>query len=410
MGDSAAGIDRSIDTPGYSPFIGSDRATADRPFRAGAKSSGAVDAPAADIAGLIQLGMTRPQAGAEAEATDYFRRALDIGDQTLGAGNPDLMLILNDLTRLYLKQSRYADAEPLLLRLLDMKRSKGEDHPEVATVLASLAAVHQSLGRHESAEQLWRRVLDIRERTLAPNHYAIATTLEHLGDACAARGNIREALPAFQRALAIRERTLGETHPSVRTSKERIADLQPQAADEPLDSSSVSSVVASPDRYRLRSGDQLRLSPVGPAIREQSVAPARDVATVPAQQMMVVLQIPPADPEIRDPAPGRSADSFSAGQPAGVVPLRDALESIRDEMERPYTRPGLIPSLSVMVDTLTRVFSKKQVAAGTAAVIVVLLLLAVAKERAWGDLEQSAGITSAPAEQAAVDVPVVTAS
>src|SRR5450756_1108520 len=121
----------------------------------------------------------------------------------------DLMLLLNDLTRIYLRQSAYAAAEPLLLRLLEMTRNKGEDHPEVATVMASLATVRQALGRHESAEHLWRRVLDIRERTLAPNHFAIATALEHFGESCAARGKIREALAAFQRAHTIRERTLG---------------------------------------------------------------------------------------------------------------------------------------------------------------------------------------------------------
>src|SRR5205814_4996200 len=99
-------------------------------------------------------------------------------------------------TRLYLKQSEYSSAEPLLLRLLDLKRSKGEDHPEVATVLASLASVRQALGMHESAEQLWRRVLDIRERTLAPNHFATASALEHLGGSCAARGKLEEVLLA----------------------------------------------------------------------------------------------------------------------------------------------------------------------------------------------------------------------
>src|SRR3954463_6254089 len=245
MADPAIGIDRDIATTGYSPFVGGIR-----PLRSGGQPAGVSDPGVKDLAGLIQLGIAKLDAGADAEATDAFRKALEIGDQTLGADSPDLILILNDLTRLYLKQARHADAEPLLLRLLEMKRSKGEDHPEVATVLASLAGVQQALGRHESAEQLWRRVLEIRERTLAPNHFAIATALEHLGDACAARGNIREALPAFQRALTIRERTLGDTHPSVRTSKERIADLQLQAADDSLDPSSASAPLAL-DRYRL---------------------------------------------------------------------------------------------------------------------------------------------------------------
>src|SRR4029079_17206552 len=166
--------------------------------------------------------------GEDGEAQELFRQALEIADRTLEPTDPDVVLLLTELTRLYLRKSAFASAEPLLLRLFEIKRSKGDDHPEVGTVLASLATVRQELGRHESAEQLWRRVLEIRERTLAPNHFAIATALEHLGVACGARGKISEALNAFQAALSIREKTMGVDHPSLRASRERIADLKLQ--------------------------------------------------------------------------------------------------------------------------------------------------------------------------------------
>ena len=155
--------------------------------------------------------------------------------EALGPDDADLVLVLNDLIRLCLKQSSHALAEPLILRLLDIKRSKGEDHPEFATVLASLAGVRQALGRHEDAEQLWRRVIAIREQTLAPNHFTLATAFEHLGEVCAARGKFAEALKVSQRALAIREATLGRDHASLRSSRERIADLEMLAGEDILD-------------------------------------------------------------------------------------------------------------------------------------------------------------------------------
>ena len=229
MGDAATGFERGIETPGYSPIAGGDRGTTDRMILSPVQSTDAHGGPHPDLASLLRHGALKLEAGNDAEAEAFFRKALETGDRTVGPDHPDMILLLNDLTRIYLKQSAYASAEPLLLRLLEMKRSKGEDHPEVATVMASLATVRQALGRHESAEQLWRRVLEIRERTLAPNHFAIATALEHFGEACSARGKIREALAAFQRAHTIRERTLGSDHASLRTSRERIADLQLQA-------------------------------------------------------------------------------------------------------------------------------------------------------------------------------------
>jgi tetratricopeptide (TPR) repeat protein len=180
---------------------------------------------------------------------------LDLSERHLGEGHPDLVILLNDLSRLYLKQSAFEYAEPLLLRLLALKRSKGEDHPEVATVLASLASLRQSLGRYDSAEQLWRRVLEIRERTLAPNHFSLATTLEHLATTLAARGKTREGLQLYQRALSIRELTLGSDHPSLRASRERIADLQLQASEDSFAGGESGPTVAAP--LRLSPGDRI---------------------------------------------------------------------------------------------------------------------------------------------------------
>ena len=184
MADAATGFERSIETTGYSPVAGGDRGTTDRIIRSPVPAD-AHEGPHPDLAALLRHGALKLETGNDAEAEVFFRKALEIGDRTVGPDHPDMILLLNDLTRIYLKQSAYASAEPLLLRLLEMKRSKGEDHPEVATVMASLATVRQALGRHESAEQLWRRVLEIRERTLAPNHFAIATALEHFGDGSA---------------------------------------------------------------------------------------------------------------------------------------------------------------------------------------------------------------------------------
>src|ERR1700674_2311419 len=234
MADAATGFERGIETADYSPVAGGDRVTGDRIIRSPVPAD-ARDGPHQDLSLLLRHGVLKLELGNDAEAEEFFREALEISDRTVGPDHPDMILLLNDLTRIYLKQSAYASAEPLLLRLLEMKRSKGEDHPEAATVMASLATVRQPLGRHDSAEQLWRRVLEIRERTLAPNHFAIATALEHFAESCSARGKIREALAAFQRAHTIRESTLGSDHSSLRTSRERIADLQLQASDGSLD-------------------------------------------------------------------------------------------------------------------------------------------------------------------------------
>ena len=249
MTDSTTGFDRAHapyrpPSDGYDQRMEAARAALVRGDREGAEEALAnavaiaertPDGTAALAAALSRLGEVKHQHGKEGEAEQLFRRALEINEGLIGPEHPDLVVLLNDLSRLYLKRGAYADAEPLLLRLHAIKLTKGEDHPEVATVLASLASVRQALGRYDSAEQLWRRVLEIRERTLAPHHFSIATALEHLGETCAARGKLSEALRYRIRALAMREMTLDPGHPSLRVARERIADLQLQASEEAHD-------------------------------------------------------------------------------------------------------------------------------------------------------------------------------
>lgn len=406
MADAATGVERSLDPAAYSP-IPTDNQSRQGP---------AVDKGESELTSLIRVGAAKQEAGEFSEAADYFRRALEIGDRTLGAENPDLVILLNDLTRLYLRQSAYASAEPLLLRLLELKRTKGDDHPEVATVLASLAAVRRALGMHESAEQLWRRVLDIRERTLAPNHFATASALEHLGEACAARGKIREALSAFQRALSIRETTLGGEHASLRVARERIADLQLQASEDMLDPSAVIDPPVGQERYRLLSGNeatgrfaatvpelptpQIRLAshlstkvpPVTePRTREKKSSlvipltytppalPAEEATADSNGRETVVMPIPIVEPR------GRGGDEPPALATATVA-YRDALESVREEVEGASETTTIRQRVRDWLSRAATFLGRRETVAGITLTVIVMLGVAAATDRhAFGE-------------------------
>ena len=183
---------------------------------------------------LVRLGALYLEAGRLDDAETTLQRGLEASESHLGAGHPDLVVVLNELSMVHLKRSAYTKAEPLLVRLLALKRAKGENHPEVATVLSGLATVRERLGDHASAEKLYREALAIREDTLAPNHFAIASALEHVADTCAAHGRFAEALVLLRRALPMRELSLGVAHPSVRALRERISDFEMQESEEVL--------------------------------------------------------------------------------------------------------------------------------------------------------------------------------
>ena len=324
MSDSTARLDRAPAT--YDPstdsyeqrmdvaraaLAGGDRAAAERALEAAiAIAEGTADGSPALALALARLGEIKHLDGKQGEAEQLFRRALEINERALGQEHPDLVVLLNDLSRLYLKRGAHSEAEPLLLRLHAIKRAKGEDHPEVATVLASLASVKQALGLYDAAEQLWRRVLDIRERTLAPHHFSIATALEHLGDTCAARGKLNEALRHRLRALAMREMTLDPGHPSLRTARERIADLQLQASEEVLDIEAPDATHQAPVWLPV-APQGFPVAPVAPtAAAPPRVQASSSVSYQPPFSPQPAAQIPPTQPVARlsaEPAPASRA-------------------------------------------------------------------------------------------------------
>jgi len=379
MAEAATGSERGFDATVYSPAPSGDPSSPDRTKRTGLR---AVE-PAGDLyrefTSLQKLGALKQEMNSFAEAEDCFQKALQIGDRMLGAEHPEMIIVLNDLTRLYLKQGSYASAEPLLLRLLDLKKNKGEDHPEVATVLASLATVRQALGRHESAEQIWRHVVDIRDRTLAPNHFATATALEHLGESCAARGKIRAALAAFERAQLIRERTLGAEHPSVRTSRERIADLQLQGSEDSFYADDeIEQISKPPERFRLASGERTPVANLQAVVDDRAQKDAR-----PGERPSVLVMPRAAPTDAQADVAAANADEPLAGdaeplQLSTVVAYRDALESVRREIEEPTVAPTLWSRSQTLFSTTTALLHRRDVASVVAISAVALVLLGAA--------------------------------
>lgn len=375
-------------------FTKGDRLGAERALQAAVQLVEGVDGRGMELAStLIRLGALKREAGNLAEAEAAFVRALSVSETSLGTDHPDLVILLNDLSRLYLAQSAFEQAEPLLLRLLALKRHKGEDHPEVATVLASLAGVRQALGRHEEAEQMWRQVLEIRERTLAPNHFAIATTVERVAEACAARGKIREALQSFQRAHAIREATLGADHPSLRSSRERIADLQLQASEDRFSGE----VAAVPERPRLLPGDPTAAgAPPSARLatpRDVPIAAPRDVSTVTPRDVKTPRWAAVVEAEATTRRSGRFDEAIlmppnEASLPTVTTPhvepsqYLDVLMDIKSELDDTPTEQPSASRVGAMASIALFLRERRTAALlGAAAVVVPLVVMAAAAAR-----------------------------
>jgi TonB family protein len=178
---------------------------------------------------LIEAARQASNRGDRGEAERLLIEALVTGERAFGVEHPALGTVLNELGRLYLRQSQHVHAREVLERLLRITRTRGEEHPDVATALTGLALVDRALGDDAAAEERFREALRIRERALAPEHMATVVTMEQLSESCAARGNVAEALTLLKRALPTRESALGADHATVRALRARMAELELRA-------------------------------------------------------------------------------------------------------------------------------------------------------------------------------------
>ncbi len=164
--------------------------------------------------------------GLYSEAEPLLLRSIDILEQQLGVDHPDFATSLNNLATLYFSQGQYSKVEPLDLRSLEIReRQLGADHPHVATSLNNLANLYNFQGRYSEAETLLLQSLKIRERQLGTDHPHVATSLNNLANLYESQGRYSEAETLLLQSLKIRERQLGADHPDVATSLNGLAKL-----------------------------------------------------------------------------------------------------------------------------------------------------------------------------------------
>ena len=175
---------------------------------------------------LNRAGFYLAQRARYAEAEPLHRRALDIYEKVLGPEHPDTAMSLNNLADLLLLKGEYAQAEPLFRRALEIReKALGPEHPNTARSLNNLAALLESKGEYAEAESLFRRALKIRKKELGSEHPRTAQSLSNLADLLRSKGEYAEAEPLYRRALDICEKALGPEHPDTATSLNNLAAL-----------------------------------------------------------------------------------------------------------------------------------------------------------------------------------------
>ena len=152
--------------------------------------------------------------GRYADAQPLLQRALDICRKALGEGHRLTGISYGHLAANLHDQGRYTDAEPLFRRALDIcRKALGEGHPDTASRDDDLAANLGAQGRQAEAEPLRRRALEIRREAFGEDNPETAETYDGLAVNLLNRGRYADAEPLFRKALEVRRKALGEGHP-----------------------------------------------------------------------------------------------------------------------------------------------------------------------------------------------------
>lgn len=176
--------------------------------------------PYTDAGRLLSEANTHMSQGRYAEAESLVKRGLEMREKQMGSEHPIVGSTLIQLAGVYSAQSRYAEAEASLKRALSIweKAPSISSEPSlgVAVILWQLADVYSSQGRHNEAEQLRKRVVDMAGKSQRPGDSTfIAASLQKQADEYISQGRYAEAEPILKRALSIWEKQLGGKHPNI---------------------------------------------------------------------------------------------------------------------------------------------------------------------------------------------------
>jgi len=152
---------------------------------------------------LWALGLLRNQQDRFAAAEDLYRRSLDILE-TAQAPATDVSQVLDDLATVYEREQRWALAKQTYERALTIDRAiLGNEHPRVASHLHNLAIVAQYMGDLKRAESLYREAIASEERAFGGEHPETAAARGNYGLLLEREGRLAEAEPMLREALEV---------------------------------------------------------------------------------------------------------------------------------------------------------------------------------------------------------------
>ena len=171
------------------------------------------------------IGVAAYHSGDLKKAESYYRKALRIREEELGADHPLVAEVFNNIAGVATSTGDDDGALEGLRRSLEIRtQALGPEHPDVAASHDNIGLVQLRRGELEAATEHIQRARAIFEATLGPDHPELALTHIHLAQIARSRGRRDDAIEHFEAALRIRRKAFDEGHIAVVDSLRELVD------------------------------------------------------------------------------------------------------------------------------------------------------------------------------------------
>jgi tetratricopeptide (TPR) repeat protein len=175
---------------------------------------------------LYNLAGVYLELGRYAEAEPLLLRALEIREKTLSPVHPLVAEVSNNLGFLYLQQGKNREAERFLERALAVwERFAGSYAAPAAVALNNLALLRRREGAFDKSESAYKLALGLERNALGQDHPEVATTMLNLAALYRARGSTDQAMETYRQAAALLEEKLGGQDPLAIEAREQLGEV-----------------------------------------------------------------------------------------------------------------------------------------------------------------------------------------
>jgi len=196
-----------------------------------------------------QMAQYLEEYGRNGEAEQFYRQSLHVIEEALDPKHRYLVTPLSNLALLYASQGKYAAAESLLLRALNLYNplfkkvepaiagepsvlrvlmvAEHEPDPraDMARLFTHLADLYRDQGKYADALSSYEFALKMQIHASGREHPKVAGALISLANLYVAQSEFTAAEPLFQRALRILEQASGSEHPDIIAALAGLANI-----------------------------------------------------------------------------------------------------------------------------------------------------------------------------------------